>query len=186
MAFFRRNLSKEELTERLKAIAKEEPPAQRIMGAMCYSTIPAPDVKIICDRCGKTFMNRSWDRDSIADIVKKIARLGYDAKLELLCSECCEKVANELYGNQDKYDEFDDNNSIFIPRGNGTYLFYFRTNENESYHRALANNISYYKAVLAFLDGKSSYRDSFDAYNYLVEEINVLEFMTGLKAEDND
>jgi hypothetical protein len=68
--------------------------------------------------------------------------------------------------------------------GERNHVFYFRTNRDEPYHCAISNREIYYKAVLAFLQGKSSYLNNYDHETFLTEEILVLEYMTGLKIDE--
>lgn len=180
----KKTLSKEELIKRLKAISVEDIPAERNMGAMCYESMPPAEATDTCDLCGKSIRFIDWRNDDIQEIVKKIVNLGYDAKIETLCRECCDKVKEELYPGINDEIKIDEEHQIWVPSSERNFLFYFRTNETEPYHRAIARNEDYYKALLSFLQGKSSYRDYYDCDNFLAEEIYVLEFMTGLKIDE--
>lgn len=59
----------------------------------------------------------------------------------------------------------------------------FRTNSEEQYHRALIGARYDYNMLLAFLEGKSTYR--YLGKEYLLKDyIKKIEFMTGLKIDD--
>lgn len=180
----KKKLSKEELIERLKAIAEEEVPEIRNFGAMCYEQMAPPLLEDTCDRCGNTIKFIGWRNGDIPAIVQKIANLGYDAKVETLCEECCAKIKEELYPGIEDEIKIDDEHHIWVSCIGRNYLFYFRTKDSEPYHKAIADSYYYYQAVLAFLEGKSSYRGDHDEDNFLTEEMYILEFMTGLKIDD--
>ena len=180
-----KKLSRNELVERLKAISQEEVPEERSMGAMCYCPayrpIQIPLKKIVwCNKCHRPFL---CDRDEceinkrIKKLVRKMVRMGYDAKVKSICKNCCNVLKEELYPGNDEV-------ISIISLGERNHVFYFRTNRDEPYHCAISNREIYYKAVLAFLQGKSSYLNNYDYEKFLTEEIHVLEYMTGLKLDE--
>ena len=182
-----KKLSRSELVERLKAISQEEVPEERRMGAMCYC--PAPGLAQVtlkqivwCNKCHRPFL---CDRNQyeinkhnrIKKLVRSMARMGYDAKVKSICKNCCNELKEELYPGNDEV-------ISIISLGERNHVFYFRINRDEPYHCAISNREIYYKAVLAFLQGKSSYLNNYDYEKYLTEEIHVLEYMTGLKIDE--
>lgn len=192
-----KKLSREELIKQLKAISKEEVPKERNIGAMCYSPVWPDNEKedspglfdifsrkkiIWCNKCHKTFLcDRDQDEinkhNRIKKLVRSMARMGYDVKIKSICKNCCNELKEELYPDIDEV-------VSIISLDERNHVFYFRTNSDEPYHCAISNHDLYYKAVLAFLQGKSSYLNNFDDEKFLTEEIHVLEYMTGLKIDE--
>ena len=171
-------LSKKELIERLKAIAADDSPREdEVMSAMCYCPAVPPMQKTKCDICGSEICYMGWGDDKISDYVKGIASLGYDVKVETVCESCAKKLKEEIYPNMKPDDEDD----IWITEIN--HLFFFRTSANEEYHRAIANDESQYRTLLAFLQNEKKYLGGFDTYIYLADEIDTIEFMTGIKID---
>lgn len=170
-------LSKEELIERLKAIAADDSPREEAMSAMCYSPSMPPMQKTKCDICGSEICYFGWGDDKISDYVKGIASLGYDVKVETVCKSCAEKMKKEIYPNT-KPDDVDD---IWLSEIN--HIFFFRTSVDEEYHRAIANDESQYRTLLAFLQNEKKYYDEYHECNYLADEIDTIEFMTGIKID---
>ncbi|MCF0186344.1 MAG: hypothetical protein HUJ98_07655 [Bacteroidaceae bacterium] len=176
-------LSREELVARLKAIAADESPRIERMGAMCYDMSLGEEEHTECDICGCdiTYLDSFNSLGTIYDSVWKIRSLGYDAKVENVCHECGEKLRKEIYPNSKSYGEegFDRDKDIWI--GALNHVFYFRLSPDEEYHRAIANDKYNYKALLALLQNKPLYTDYFDKGHYIADEIETLEFMTGIK-----
>ena len=174
-------LSKEELVQRLKVMAADETPKVRHMGAMCYSIMEPPEKHFKCEMCGKEYSYHSWNHDSIIEIVDEMKKLGYDVKVETVCKTCAEKLKNELYPDMKKpgdegYDEFKD---LWIFDIN--HIFYFRTSSKDEYHRAIAHHPSDYKPLLSLMQNKSSFFSSQGRSCFVDEEVENLEFMTGIK-----
>lgn len=166
-----RNLGRKELVMRLKEMANAEvlPMEERPMGAMCYSiSLPEPIYTFVCPKCGRTVENLRTDPRnhflSIAPFVKKIRKLGYDAKIEQACSACS--------GIDDSYDWFPYDVNI---------LFYFRFKGEETYHKTIANKPEMYKAVLAFLRDKNEYFVDHGDLMYVSENQAIIEKMLGIK-----
>lgn len=181
--FKKKPLSKEELIARLEAIASEEIPVARNMGAMCYSRMSPPEQTCQCDRCNNTITYMTW-KDNIPSIVKKIKRLGYDAKVEVLCSECCDKIKPELYPNLKDLQfeiKIGGKHTAEIFTYSRNFIFYFRIDETTDYHRVLLNNSYYYELLLNFLQGKSRYQGRYDQDVFLKENIPEIQYMTGIK-----
>lgn len=171
-------LSKEELVERLKAIADDDSPREDDgMIAMCYSPSMPPIQKTKCDICGSEICYMGWGDDKISDYVKGIASLGYDVKVETVCESCAEKIKKEIYPNT-KPDDVDD---IWLSEIN--HIFFFRTSADEEYHRAIANDESQYRTLLAFLQNEKKYYNEYHECNYLADEIDTIKFMTGIKLD---
>ena len=172
-------LSKEELVERLKTIAADDSPREDDgMIAMCYS-VALTMQKTKCDICGEEIIySDAWPSDDkISDYVKGIASLGYDVKVKTVCESCAEKMKKEIYPNM-KPDDVDD---IWLSEIN--HLFFFRTSADEEYHRAIANDESQYRTLLAFLQNEKKYYNEYHECNYLADEIDTIEFMTGIKID---
>ncbi len=174
-------LSKEELVARLKAMAADDAPKVRHMGAMCYSIIEPPEKHLICDMCGNIVRYHSWNHERVIEIVDEMKKLGYDAKVETVCENCAQKLKDELYPDMKKpgddgYDEFKD---ILIFDIN--HIFYFRTSPDEDYHRAIAYHPGEYKPLLSLMQNNSSYFSDQMRSKFVDEEIEALEFMTGIK-----
>ena len=177
-----KKLSRNELVERLKAISQEEVPEERSLGAMCYC-IKFTEITLACDNCGTKITEVEHGEKAVQDKVKRMSALGYDVKVEHLCTECCNKVKEQLYPGTDEWLEIDEEKKIYIEVHHSNRLFYFRTDSTQPYHIALANPIYYYDPVLAFLEGKSSY-SYHGRQHFLTEEIHLLEYMTGLKIDE--
>lgn len=175
-------LSKDELIARLKAIASDDSPRIENFGAMCYSQMCPPEKHIGCDICGSDICYFDWStHDTILDLVAEIANLGYDVKIETVCKTCAEKIKKEVYPNMKSEDdeEFDWEKDIWLDSIN--HVFYFRTSSDAEYHRAIANYKDSYRALLALLQNNPMYSDSRDGSHYIADEIDVLEFMTGIQ-----
>lgn len=178
--------TKEELIKRLKEIAAQEIPDERNIGAMCYSKMPPPESTCKCENCGKSINYMSWDGDGINNTVKKIAKLGFDAKVIVLCGECFKETIKELYPQFNTEDFFydlkvDEDKTIELYPDDRNFLFYFRTNAEEPYHRVLANSPFYFELLLNFLKGKSHYLDEYDEDVFIKEHLYIIEYMTGIK-----
>ena len=157
------NTEREELVQRLKAMAEEEvlPPGQRPMGAMCY----CPHYKthtFTCPRCGrKALDDSSADFHAITSMIEEMKQLGYDVKTERVCSVCSGRSGRH-------------------PLDVDT-LFYFRYKGMEAYHVAVANRSWIYKVVLSFLRSENAYYGDRDNLKYVSEQRDVIEEMLGIK-----
>ena len=166
-----KHLTKEELIEQLKALANDETEVPMSMGAMCYSPAPPEPVKAKCDSCGKQIQEMSWrkvDRHILNKKIKTIENLGFDAKIEQLCSDCVAKLGLK-----------DENGDAFYD-GEMYYVFYFKTKEQENYHLAVSNDEDDYNAVIAFLKNEKTYTDYFDNTHIIKEELPLIQRMTGI------
>ena len=162
------NAEREELIQRLKAMAEEEvlPRKQRPMGAMCYSpAAPNKTYTFTCPRCGRIIKELDYKSRSnllkIASMVNEMKQLGYDVKIERVCSICS--------GSSGKH-----------PLEVDT-LFYFRFKGMEAYHVVVANNLQAYKIALAFLRSENAYYGDRDELEYVSEHRDVIEEMLGIK-----
>jgi len=162
------NAEREELVQRLKSMTEEKvlPPEERPKGAMCYS--PAAHNKtytFTCPRCGRIVKELDYDSRyelyKIASMVKEMKQLGYDVKIERVCSICS--------GSSGKHPLDVD------------ILFYFRFNGMETYHVAVANCSWVYKVVLSFLRSENSYYGDREELEYVSEHRDVIEKMLGVK-----
>ena len=162
-----KSLSKEELLARLKAIASDNSPRIENFGAMCYSQMSPPEKHFKCDVCGTDTSYSDWNN--------------HDVKVETVCESCAEKVKKEVYPDMKSPndDGFDWDKDIWLSDIN--HIFYFKTTSDTEYHRAIANYWSPYKALLTLFQNKPMYYDSYDASHYIADEIETLEFMTGIK-----
>jgi hypothetical protein len=66
---------------------------------------------------------------------------------------------------------------------NINYMFWFPL-ENGEYHKVLANRDTYYQEVLYFLQKKKSYKGPFGQDIFLSEELDIIEYMTGLRIDE--
>ena len=174
-------LTKEELVERLKAIATDDTPRIEHPGAMCYCPLLPTYKHTKCDDCGCDIIYDEFDDTRIKKTVQEIAQLGYDVKLTTLCKACAEKLKNELFPNMKSRGEedYDWKNDVYIEKTN--YVFYFRTTADVEYHRAISNNIYQYKALLTLMHNEPMYGGIYDESHYLADETDTLEYMTGIK-----
>lgn len=191
-------LSREKLVKQLKAISQESDPEQPVRGiAMCYMFAPhhieipqkhiasSPRKKIVrCNKCRKLFMFNDWERNEIKKCVKRMSRMGCDVKVESFCMDCCKELKEELYPSIDEKITIDEEHIIDLSLDKRNYVFYFRTNSNEAYHRAIANDSLYYHYVLAFLDVASHQGYVSIENNFLAKQIHIIEYMTGLKVDE--
>ena len=176
--------TKEELIERLKAIAADGTPRVRHEGAMCYSMAAPPEKHQKCDSCGIDICYYDWNRhDNIVELVQEMAKLGYDVKVEHVCMSCGKKLKKEIYPNMKLEDDegFDWDKDIRISELN--HVFYFRISSEEKYHRAIANSVEQYKSVLCLFQNKAEYQGGFGRNHFIDEELDTLEFMTGIHFE---
>lgn len=177
-------LSKEELIERLKAIAADETPRVDNPGAMCYSPIAPQTKHAKCSACGCDI--QYYDYNDIEDkpikkLVKEIAHLGYDAKVSTICKTCAEKLKKELYPNMKSEDEDGFNWKTDFRIDEINFVFYFRTSKETEYHRTIANSAYKYMALLTLLENERMYSGYYDESHYIADEIDTLEYMTGIK-----
>jgi len=175
-------LSKEELVARLKAIAADETPKVRHQGAMCYSVMEPPEKHSKCELCGNDISYHDWDNhESIIKMVNEMIELGYDVKVVTVCKKCAEIIKKELYPNMKSQDEdgFDHFKDIWLSDINE--IFYFRTSSDTEYHRAIANHQYKYKPLLCLMQNKPHYFSSQMRSHFVDEEVETLEFMTGIK-----
>lgn len=174
-------LSRAELIARLKEIAADETPKVRHMGAMCYSEAYFPSLICTCENCGNDFSYRDDDsHNNILQIVEEIRQLGYDAMVATICRQCATALKEDIYVKGKVFCGKKRNayNEIYIRNIN--HLFFFRLDENEEYHRAIANTERHYQALLSLLQNKPMYLDYYDQSYYISEEIDTLRFMTGI------
>lgn len=169
----KKSLSKEELIEQLKTLANQEVDQPIHMGAMCYSPARSESYTVKCESCGKEIEELGWRRRAnfIIRKINIIKCLGYDAKVERICSECATKLG-VTYANGEQLSEYDLH-----------YVFYFRTNEQEDYHLAASNSEDDYNAVIAFLKNEPTYTDDHDATHLIKDELDLIKYMTGISID---
>ena len=146
------NVEREELIQRLKLMAEEEvvPPDTNLMRT-CYYSISETH-KFTCPRCGRIALDHNirGNLHAITSMIEKMKQLGYDVKIEQVCSICS--------GSSGEH-----------PLDVDT-LFYFRFKGMETYHVAVANHSRAYKVVLDFLCSKNPYYDS-EYYKDIIEDM---------------
>lgn len=189
-----KKLSREELIIQLQAISTEGGTRELMSGAMCYC--PAPHKispqwydkftrkKIVwCNKCHRLII---CDRDpnEIEELVKSIASMGYDVRVKSYCKKCCKKLKEELYPDIDDVIVIDKEHSIDISLEKRNHVFYFRTDCNEPYHRAIANDSLYYQYVHDYLEQTSKRGDSINGSHFTRWQRHVIEYMTGLKIDE--
>lgn len=168
----KKSLSREELIEQLKALANQKVDRPIRMGAMCYSPARHESYTVKCESCGKEIEEFAWRRAyfNLIRKINKIKCLGYDAKVERICSECATKLGVT--------DENGEQLSEYIH-----YVFYFRTKEQEDYHLAVSDNGDDYNAVIAFLKNEPTYTDDHDATRFIKDELDLIKYMTGISID---
>jgi len=198
-----KKLSRVELIQQLQAISAEGGTRELMSGAMCYC--PArpnydddeeEDLLRLFDRfrrkkivwCNKCYRLIICDREpnEIKELVKSIASMGYDVRVKSYCKKCCKKLKEKLYPGIDdkliigeKYTY-----TINIPLEKRNYVFLFRADSNEAYHRAIANDSLYYKYVHDYLEHASNRGDSINGCHFTRWQRLVVEYMTGLKIDE--
>ena len=174
--------SKEELTALLKELKAEEE-AERMggMSAMCYSIVVPPDEFPECELCGKEIRDEKllyseWEklRSCIRKTVSEIASLGYDAKVQLCCRDCAEKLVNEQNPAADAKAGIDDAN----------FLFSFRINESSEYYRRIVNDQTMYEKLHALLAKEDFHIEDYRSYGYTPSEKIVFKYMTGINPDE--
>lgn len=177
-----KSLSKEELVARLRAIAADETPREEHYGAMCYSQMAPPTKKAKCDLCKQEFTYSGWNEgERIKSVVREMAKLGYDVKVETVCRSCAESLKAELHPNEpDYWTAYKEGKKYHVSVCDINFLFSFRTSPDVEYHRAIANNEDYYVSLLSLLKNSPMYFDSYDRNYYIADEKDVLQFMTGI------
>ena len=135
------------------------------MGAMCYSpAAPNKTYTFTCPRCGRIIKELDYKSRSnllkIASMVNEMKQLGYDVKIERVCSICS--------GSSGKHPLYVDT------------LFYFRFKGMEAYHVTIANNPWVYNVVLAFLRSENAYYGDKDELEYVSEHRDVIAEMLGI------
>lgn len=170
-------LSREELVERLRAIAADDTPREVSYGAMCYSPMSPVELHTPCEACGCDIKYMGYEYDAIMPIVAEMQSLGYDVKVSIVCESCAEKLTKELRSNADQGCDCD----VYPWIGDINHVFYFRLSPDVEYHRAITNSYCQYKALLALLKNMPMYGGNYDESHYLADEIETLEYMTGIK-----
>lgn len=167
----KKSLSKGDLIEQLKALASQKTNYQKLMGAMCYSpSMPTPHTAK-CEYCGKEIEEYDWrqnNHDLIKEKVAEIVHLGYDAKVERICSECV-----QILGITGKNRDYSHENILH-------HIFYFKTKEEKKYHLSVSNNEDDYNAVIAFLKNEPTYTDYYDNTHIIKEELDLIKRMTDI------
>ena len=160
-------LTREELTERLKVIAKQKTRKSNSFCAMCYiTTTPSEPQKnvIKCDLCGNKIETYDYFQDNINElkkIVRTINRLTYKAKIQCVCKECASILG------------FETNEPI-------TEVFYFKAKGDKKYHLAVALDSYDYDIVAAFLANEPFYYEYGGSEGRVKDHLDVIERMTGI------
>lgn len=172
--FMKKSLSKEELIEQLKRIAQTEVDIPIHLGAMCYEPAVSEAKIVKCEKCGKDiilFDCEGKDVSYLKTIVEKIKKLGYDSKIERLCSECVSKQGLGSLVEEELYEKYP------------YYVFYFKSNNQQEYHMAISDNENDYNAVLAFLKNEISFTDDYDATCLVKDYLDAIKKMTGISID---
>lgn len=183
-----KGLSRKELVERLRAIAEDDTPRVEHCGAMCYSPSLIDfdrKIRLKCDCCGANIdVHDDEEYKNIFSLVRNIKSLGYDAKVEMICEDCAKKFCenNSITIKNSYRDDFDLKKDARLYSLN--YLFYFRLSDDADYHCVIDNDSYHYKSLLTFLENEDMYLGDYDESHYLADEIDVIEFMTGLKLNE--
>ena len=183
-------LSKEELIQRLKVLSEIDPKSlPPEMTAMCYCPSAPPydppsiKIKLTCQHCKKKypfdcnhlyrflFGKPLFKRISL--IVKQINELGYDCHTEMWCKEC---IGNA--GIKDKFGEYP------LSGGNLLLVFFFKTEGQEEYHKAISDNDYDYRVVLAFLKNEPTFKDDYRCIQHTINHIDTIQYMTGIKTDE--
>lgn len=101
-----------------------------------------------------------YELHKIASMVNEMKQLGYDVKIERVCSICS--------GSSGKH-----------PLEVDT-LFYFRFKRMEAYHVTVANPSWVYKVVLSFLRSENAYYGDRNDLEYVSEHRDVIAEMLGI------
>ena len=163
------SLTREVLTERLRAIADDTLPIPVCEGAMCYEPTMAQFVIIKCDLCGCDIETDTWQENTVTSckkLVKKMKKLKYDVKVEFLCKQCICKLGFN-------------HNKIDSPCN----VFFFKTKDDKKYHLAISNDEDDYNAVLAFLENESWYSNSYDGIERIKDHLGIIKRMTGISTK---
>lgn len=181
-------LDKEELMARLKDLSATTIRQKAFMGAMCYSPSIPPIEHTKCDWCGDDIAYENWhDKpDAIHKIVRNIASLGYDAKVETCCMKCAEILAKDLHLDDETQRDDDCNYDATLNLGEVNYLFSFKPKDGDKYHVCVANSVEQYKSLYSLLCNKATYSDYFDRVHYVADEKEVLKYMTGIDFDGQD
>ncbi|MCR4770014.1 MAG: hypothetical protein K5874_07400 [Bacteroidaceae bacterium] len=169
-----KSLSKEELIKQLKTLKEKEPEIPMHMGACCYSPAFPNPIEVKCENCGKEMEIMGWrsdDGSALREYVDQIKALGYDCKLECLCADC----ANKEGVKEKKGKKLTEDRPYFV--------FYFKSNDQEKYNKAISNNENDYKAVLAFLKNESYFVDTYNAAHSIKENLDIIHRMLGISVK---
>ncbi|MBQ2397042.1 MAG: hypothetical protein II304_08435 [Bacteroidales bacterium] len=166
--------NREELIKRLREIANEEIKIENNgISAMCYCPAIPPTLTVKCEECNTKMEYDMYEFEykCMCETIEEIRKLGYDAKIKVLCSDCLIKEieSGEYICNSNNFGNW-----------RPLFCFYFRTNKNEKYHLAESDNSSDYDIVLKFLKDKRKWEE-FDRTVLLKDRIYTIEQMTGLK-----
>lgn len=196
-------LKRKELIAQLKELSEREIPQDlepRFRAAMCYCPVGQPEPPEQpeppmlhrlhkCDSCGRKIVESGYEYNlmdpvEIKDAVEQIKALGYDAKVEFLCPDCAAKVGIKGIKSEDSKQTFF---SSFVkklrPCDRVLCVFYFKAKGQEEYHIAVSNEISDYKAVLAFLKDEPTYTGRFDSIYQIKHELDIIKRLTGISVE---
>lgn len=127
-----------------------------------------------CESCGKEIEESCWGQGNVNLIQKKIGvikHLGYDVKVENVCSECAAKL-----GVTGEEGELLSENSLH-------FIFYFKTKEQAEFHLATSNSEDDYNAVIAFLKNEPTYTDYYDATRLVKDKLDLIKYMTGISID---
>ena len=159
------SLTREELTERLRAIADEEVEKPEFHGAMCYEPMVPQPAMIKCDICGCNIEVDTIQKNInsyLKHTATAIRKLNYDAKIDCFCSKCFSVV------------------KLNTNKKTPYYVFFFKAKGDLTYHKALITDSNDLEIILSFLRNKNKYK--VDSYNegLIKDNLDVIERMTGI------
>ncbi len=194
--------SKEELTACLKELEAEKAEQMQDI-AMCYCPAPSRSIFPQCEQCGKELYMWFGEKifiDRIRKIVSEISSLGYDAKVQLCCRECAEKLGNEKNApaglifswrdifRRDRSKELANEQNSAASAKSGidetNFLFSFRANGGSDYYRRIVNDRKMYEKLHALLAKKDFHIEDYRSYGYTPSEKIVFKYMTGLNPDE--
>ena len=167
-------MTKEELIEQLKSIANDETEVTLSMGAMCYSPRSSAFEfqRVKCESCGKELLEDLSRKDTrISGKVQLIEVLGFDAKVERVCSDCASKLGLKNKDGQPLRDHSLHN------------VFYFKTKEQENYNISVADSRIDYDAVIAFLKNKKTFTGYHGRTHLVKDHLELIKKMTGISID---
>lgn len=180
-----KQFTREELSERLKKLAKDRTEIPFHRGAMCYEPAMPEYQELECVHCGKQFSFSDYDGyERYEDyMLEQIHAMGYDAYIESWCMDCAVKegLLDKKEADEDvKLMEGLEVDKCFHSCVGRCMIFFFRTKDDVNYHRALLRDHNDLKVLIAFLQQKKSYEGNYGETHHLRDKISLIKKLTGL------